>query len=171
VSAISAVAALRVIGFVSIIFGITAPAALALSSATDAMQIALAVLGIKLDFKGIPLAVTWAIPVIILGVPIFDTTLVVISRLRRRRPIMMGGKDHTSHRLVELYGMTPARAVMTLYLVAAALGLLALLFHDASILEAQIGDALLAVGFVAALIVLEARFRAARAGTVPKDNS
>jgi UDP-GlcNAc:undecaprenyl-phosphate GlcNAc-1-phosphate transferase len=132
---------------------------------------ALAVLGIKLDFKGIPLPVTWAIPVIILGVPIFDTTLVVVSRLRRRRPITMGGKDHTSHRLVELYGMTPTRAVMTLYLVAAALGLLALLFHDASILEAQIGDGLLAVGFAAALIVLEARFRAARAGTAPKDNS
>ena len=42
-----------------------------------------------------------AAPVFVLGVPILDTTLVALVRLRERRPIHLGGKDHSSHRLVE----------------------------------------------------------------------
>jgi len=119
----------------------------------------LAVLGIKLSFKGIPLAITWTIPIIILGVPIFDTTLVVVSRLLRRKPIYLGGKDHTSHRLVAVFGMTPARAVMTLYLVAGALGLLSIMMRDASVLEARITDVALGIIFIASLAWLEMKYR------------
>jgi UDP-GlcNAc:undecaprenyl-phosphate/decaprenyl-phosphate GlcNAc-1-phosphate transferase len=120
----------------------------------------LAVLGMKLNFPGRPLNVTWMIPIVILGLPIFDTTLVVISRIRRRKPIYQGGKDHTSHRLVSVAGMVPARAVMTLYLAAATLGLIALMLRDASILQAYIILALLVISFVAALIWLEWKFTA-----------
>jgi UDP-GlcNAc:undecaprenyl-phosphate GlcNAc-1-phosphate transferase len=35
------------------------------------------------------------------GLPIFDTTLVVISRYRRGAPILSGGRDHLTHRLFE----------------------------------------------------------------------
>jgi UDP-GlcNAc:undecaprenyl-phosphate GlcNAc-1-phosphate transferase len=119
----------------------------------------LAVLGIKLEFVGRPLAVTWMIPVIILGLPIFDTTLVVISRLRRGQPIYQGGKDHTSHRLIAVFGMTAARAVMTLYLVAAALGLTALMLRDATPFQAELILVALSAVFIGALTWLEWRFK------------
>ncbi len=119
----------------------------------------LAVLGIKLQFVGRPLGITWMIPIILLGLPIFDTTLVVLSRIRRRKPISQGGKDHTSHRLVAIMGMTQARSVMTLYMVAAVLGLIALMLRDATRLQGQILLATLATIFVVALIWLEFRFK------------
>jgi UDP-GlcNAc:undecaprenyl-phosphate GlcNAc-1-phosphate transferase len=119
----------------------------------------LAVLGIKLEFTGRPIAATWMIPIIILGVPIFDTTLVVISRLRRGRHIYEGGKDHTSHRLVSILGMSHARSVMTLYLVSAALGLTAIMLRDATPFQARLLLAGLAAAFVFALVWLEAKFK------------
>ncbi len=118
----------------------------------------LAVLGIKLEFAGQRLAATWIIPVAILGVPIFDTALVVISRLRRGKHVYEGGKDHTSHRLVSILGMTHARSVMTLYLISGVLGLITLILRDASLLVARLIIAGLIVTFVAALVWLEVRF-------------
>lgn len=118
----------------------------------------LAVLGLKLEFAGRPLGVTWMIPIIILGIPIFDTTLVVISRLRRRRPVDQGSTDHTSHRLVSILGMSQPRAVMTLYLVASVLGLIALMLRDASLVQARILLGLLIAIFIGSLFWLEAKF-------------
>lgn len=115
----------------------------------------LAVLGIKLNFVGRPLTVTWMIPIVILGLPIFDTTLVVISRLRSGRPIYQGGKDHTSHRLVSVLGMEPARAVMTLYMVAATLGLIALMLRDATVLQSRVILGTLIAIFIIGLVWLE----------------
>jgi UDP-GlcNAc:undecaprenyl-phosphate GlcNAc-1-phosphate transferase len=118
----------------------------------------LAVLGIKLQFAGRPLASTWMIPVIILLMPIFDTTLVVISRIRQGKPIWEGGKDHTSHRLVAILQMTAARSVMTLYLVAGALGLTAIMVRDATPDQARLILAAIIALFVAALVWLEVRY-------------
>jgi UDP-GlcNAc:undecaprenyl-phosphate GlcNAc-1-phosphate transferase len=118
----------------------------------------LAVLGIKLTFVGRPQGVTWMIPIILLGLPIFDTTLVVFSRVRRGQPIYQGGKDHTSHRLVRVFGMTPARAVMSLYLVSSVLGLLALMLRDSTPLQARLILVVLSVVFVGALFWMEFNF-------------
>lgn len=94
----------------------------------------LSVLAIKLDFHAPRdhLVITWMVPVIVLGVPIFDTTLVVFTRLREHRSPMQGGKDHTSHRLVSL-GLSQRAAVLTLYLVSAALGLVAVALSTATV--------------------------------------
>ena len=118
----------------------------------------LAVLGIKLEFAGRPLGATWMIPIIILGVPIFDMTLVVISRLRRGKHVYEGGKDHTSHRLVTIVGMTHARSVMTLYLIAVVLGLTAVMLRDATLLQARLLLVGLVVAFVSGLAWLEINF-------------
>jgi UDP-GlcNAc:undecaprenyl-phosphate GlcNAc-1-phosphate transferase len=128
----------------------------------------LAVLGIKLEFVGRPLNVTWMIPIIILGLPIFDTTLVVISRLRHHKPVYVGGKDHTSHRLVSVVGMEPQRAVMTLYLIAATLGLTALMLRDATTTQAQIILAMLALMFVVALVWLEVNYDPSKTTSPPQ---
>lgn len=61
------------------------------------------------------------IPIFVLAVPIFDTTLVTISRLRRQLKITDGGRDHTSHRLVKA-GLTVRQAVGRLYAVAGICG-------------------------------------------------
>ena len=56
--------------------------------------------------------------------PIFDTTFVTVARTLAGRPISMGGRDHTSHRLVAL-GLSERAAVLLLYLVAVAAGAIA----------------------------------------------
>jgi UDP-GlcNAc:undecaprenyl-phosphate GlcNAc-1-phosphate transferase len=86
----------------------------------------LAGLGIKLRFHEAPTPlVTWMIPILVLAVPIFDTTLVTISRLRRGvNPLTTAGKDHTSHRLTR-FNLSHKEAVMTLYLVAGVCGMAA----------------------------------------------
>ncbi|HEX5584435.1 hypothetical protein [Gaiella sp.] len=64
---------------------------------------------------------TMLLPLLVLAIPILDTTLVTIRRLAERRPVTQGGKDHTSHRLV-YYGLSETRAVALLALIAVALG-------------------------------------------------
>jgi UDP-GlcNAc:undecaprenyl-phosphate GlcNAc-1-phosphate transferase len=115
----------------------------------------LAALGIKLRFPDNVAFVTWMIPVVVLGLPIFDTTLVVISRLRRGlNPLTTPGKDHVSHRLV-LMGATKREAVLMLYLVCCALGVVAMFLTQASIPEGYAVGALLLLFGLYALWRLE----------------
>lgn len=97
----------------------------------------LAALGIKLRFPGNTDVVTWMVPVIVLGVPIFDTTLVVFSRLRRGLHPVTPGKDHTSHRLMSM-GFTQREAVMALYLIGGMLGMIAVFVTQAELVEAYL---------------------------------
>jgi UDP-GlcNAc:undecaprenyl-phosphate GlcNAc-1-phosphate transferase len=66
-----------------------------------------------------------AVPVLILFVPIFDTTLVTVMRKLKGRAASQGGRDHTSHRLVGL-GLSERTAVLMLYAFAVLAGALAL---------------------------------------------
>src|SRR5262245_14802305 len=70
---------------------------------------------------------TLLLPLLILAVPILDTTLVTVVRLLEGRPISEGGRDHTSHRLV-YQGLSDKRAVVLLGGVSAALGLTSLAY-------------------------------------------
>ncbi|HVQ38248.1 MAG TPA: hypothetical protein VMS31_11985, partial [Pyrinomonadaceae bacterium] len=72
------------------------------------------------------LAPVIAVPVLILFIPIFDTTFVTILRKVSGRAASQGGRDHTSHRLVAL-GLSERRAVFMLYGFAALAGVLGLL--------------------------------------------
>ena len=86
-----------------------------------------ATLGLKLRLHNMPEATAWMVPVLLLIVPIFDTTLVSISRSRRGLiPFASPGKDHTAHRLANTR-LGQRGAVLTLYAVGAAGGMLALL--------------------------------------------
>lgn len=62
-----------------------------------------------------------AVPVLILLIPIFDTTLVTVVRKLAGRAVSQGGRDHSSHRLVAL-GLSERRAVLLLYALALAAG-------------------------------------------------
>ena len=115
----------------------------------------LAATAIKLRFpEGIQI-VTWMVPVLILGLPLFDTGLVIISRLRRGfNPLTTPGKDHLSHRLVAM-GYTRREAVLIAYLICAGLGVVALFVTQASILEGYIVGGVMAVAALIGLWRLE----------------
>ncbi len=93
------------------------------------------VLGFALGSLG--LAASWTVagstvatlllPILVLAVPILDTTLVTVVRLIEGRPVTRGGRDHTSHRLV-YQGLSDKRAVVLLCVVSAALGLTSLAY-------------------------------------------
>jgi UDP-GlcNAc:undecaprenyl-phosphate GlcNAc-1-phosphate transferase len=105
---------------------------------------------------GLPQGVSWFTPILVLGVPIFDTALVVVSRLRRGTPIYRAGQDHTYHRLTRL-GLDPTRSVLAMQLVAVMLGLIGFIALDASVLVANVlfgGSVLLGL---LALALLESR--------------
>lgn len=70
-----------------------------------------------------------AVPILVLFIPIFDTTFVTILRKFSGRAASQGGRDHTSHRLVAL-GMSERHAVWMLYGLAALSGVLALLVQE-----------------------------------------
>jgi UDP-GlcNAc:undecaprenyl-phosphate GlcNAc-1-phosphate transferase len=87
----------------------------------------LATLGLKLRLAHTPQATAWVIPILVLAVPIFDTTLVTISRSRRGLlPFATPGKDHTAHRLANL-PLGQRGAVLLIYGFGLFFGCLALL--------------------------------------------
>jgi len=77
---------------------------------------------------------SFAIPVLLLAIPILDTTVAVFSRLRRQISPFQGGKDHLSHRLVR-YGVSRKKAAITLWLLSALYGLFAVLISSLNINE------------------------------------
>ena len=90
-----------------------------------------------------------AVPILVLFIPIFDTTFVTILRKLSGRAASQGGRDHTSHRLVAL-GLSEKRAVQLLYGLAALSGLLAV---TVSQLKPDVSIAILAL-FTLALTLL-----------------
>ena len=68
--------------------------------------------------------ITIFVPILIIGVALFDTALVTLTRILHRRSPLSGGRDHTSHRLV-FVGIPVPAAVSLIYAVAAGLGCLA----------------------------------------------
>jgi UDP-GlcNAc:undecaprenyl-phosphate GlcNAc-1-phosphate transferase len=83
-----------------------------------------------------------AVPAFVLLIPLFDTTLVTMSRILSTRSVAQGGRDHTSHRLVAM-GFSERQAVMFLWLLAAAGASIPLLTHVGTGFANLIGPLLL----------------------------
>lgn len=112
----------------------------------------LAVLAMQLRFPENSNLVTWMVPVFILGLPVFDMVLVVISRVRRGESPNTPGHDHVSHRLVSR-SFSQRESVLILYLCAGICGMVALFITQATIVEAYF------ISLVAALVALIAIWR------------
>lgn len=114
----------------------------------------MATLGLKVHSDGAPFPVDWLVPILILGVPIFDTSLISISRARRGLiPFTSPGKDHTAHRLSNL-GLGHRGGVLALYCAGAVFGSLALLVRQLSPLSAcLLAGTLFAMGLGAVLLL------------------
>jgi UDP-GlcNAc:undecaprenyl-phosphate/decaprenyl-phosphate GlcNAc-1-phosphate transferase len=97
-------------------------------SGSQVLGFALAAFGLSASWKvaGTTVA-TLLLPILILAVPILDTTLVTVVRLLDGRPVYQGGRDHASHRLV-YHGLSERRAVVLLAVISAALGATSLFY-------------------------------------------
>jgi UDP-GlcNAc:undecaprenyl-phosphate GlcNAc-1-phosphate transferase len=114
----------------------------------------LATLAMAYTPPGLPQPSSWFVPILLLGVPIFDTTLVVISRLQRGTPIYKAGQDHVYHRLTKL-GMSPPQAVITMHVAALLIGCLAFIALPLPPLEANLIFGLALLFGLASLIILQ----------------
>jgi UDP-GlcNAc:undecaprenyl-phosphate GlcNAc-1-phosphate transferase len=91
----------------------------------------LAVLSMSVQGSGGPVVGT-LVPVLVLAVPIFDTTFVTVTRILSNRSVSEGGTDHTHHRLAFL-GLSERGTVLTLHGVSLVLGVLALSVRGADL--------------------------------------
>ncbi len=66
------------------------------------------------------------VPLLILSYPIFDISLVTVTRFKEGRKIYKGGKDHSSHRLMNL-GFRLKKTLGSIYLISLGLGIIAFL--------------------------------------------
>lgn len=85
---------------------------------------ALAAVSVEGSLKS-PAAMTLAVPVLALGLPILDTLLAVLRRWRQRRPIGQADREHFHHRLLQL-GLSQREAAVVMYLISGWLGISAL---------------------------------------------
>lgn len=115
----------------------------------------MATLGLKLRLEQANHLSAWLAPLLILGVTIFDTTLVTISRSRRGLlPFAAPGKDHAAHRLANL-GLGQRGAVLTLYLLGAVSGGAAVLVSYLPVRGAIVAGVLAGVTVLAGVVLLE----------------
>jgi UDP-GlcNAc:undecaprenyl-phosphate GlcNAc-1-phosphate transferase len=89
------------------------------------------------------------------GLPILDTTLVVISRRRGGRPLLSGGRDHLTHRLRAMLGGSVRAVVLSLAAVQSALCLMAVGLSQLSAGFALVAAAVFAAAGGFAIFVLE----------------
>lgn len=80
---------------------------------------------------------TWFLPILLMGIPIFDTTLVIISRWRKGQHFYHSGVDHTFHRLVQM-GFSKIQASLLMQSVCFALNTAAFFAISKSVKEANI---------------------------------
>jgi UDP-GlcNAc:undecaprenyl-phosphate GlcNAc-1-phosphate transferase len=140
-------------------------------SGSQVLGFALATFALSSSWKvaGTTLATT-LLPLLVLAIPIVDTTMVTAVRLLERRPVSQGGKDHTSHRLV-YYGLSETRAVALLATLALALGATGVAYNVLGDPRVTVVGVLvtvvLLVQFASFLTDLEERARRGTAESVP----
>ncbi|WP_372371090.1 glycosyltransferase family 4 protein [Candidatus Uabimicrobium sp. HlEnr_7] len=91
-----------------------------------------------------------ALPILAFAIPIFDTTTVVLYRLREGRPVFEGDTNHFSHRLTKL-GLSTQKAVLVIYLVTFATGINATLLYQ---VDDWLGAMVIVVQLMAILFII-----------------
>ncbi len=81
----------------------------------------LSVICIQGLFKGYAI-ISFIIPFLILGLPIFDTASAILRRIKNKKPIMSPDRGHLHHRLMDM-GLSQKQTVAILYIIATILGL------------------------------------------------
>jgi UDP-GlcNAc:undecaprenyl-phosphate GlcNAc-1-phosphate transferase len=136
------------------IYNIT-PARLFLGdSGAQTLGFVLAAVAMIYSPDNLPQASSWFVPIMVLGIPIFDTTLVVVSRLYHHQPIYLADRAHTYHRLVAL-GLDPGRAVLAIHIASLTLNFLAFVALSLVPLQANLLFALVVAAGIISIFLLE----------------
>ena len=85
----------------------------------------LAIICIQGLFKGYVI-ISFIVPFLILGLPIFDTVYAILRRIKNKKPIMSPDRGHLHHRLMDM-GLSQKQTVAILYVIAMVLGLSAVM--------------------------------------------
>ena len=91
---------------------------------------------------------SYAVPLVVLAVPLYDTASVVWIRLRERRSPFDADTNHFAHRLVAL-GLAPRSAVLTIYSLTAVTGVAAILLY-----EVELAGAIAILGQILVIFVI-----------------
>lgn len=105
---------------------------------------ALAVISIQGTLKSYA-AIAILVPLLVLGLPIFDTAFAILRRIIKGRPIMEADRGHLHHRLIDA-GYSQKQSVLMLYTISVLLGISAIIIAES--------DYLKVVGVVLILLVL-----------------
>jgi UDP-GlcNAc:undecaprenyl-phosphate GlcNAc-1-phosphate transferase len=149
--------------FVAIFIGIililsfynTFPAKLFLGD-SGAQTLGFVLAGVSIIYAPIYLvqASSWFVPILLFAIPIFDTCLVFVSRMRRHIPFYKGNLDHTYHRLVNS-GIDSNRAVFSMQLVALIFDCLAMIAVSMAPIYANLIFLFCVILGAAGIVVLE----------------
>lgn len=82
-------------------------------------------------------AISLAIPLLVLGLPLLDTLFAIIRRIGSRKPIMQGDRNHLHHRLIDI-GLSQRQSVLIMYIASGTLGLCAIVLADRGVLSAVV---------------------------------
>ncbi len=113
------------------------------------LGIIVSVLTIRLNPGITPNFLSLAIPLSLLAIPILDTSVAVVSRIRRGLAPFTGGRDHLSHRLIRR-GMNRKSAAFALWGLSGAFGFSSLLIYNFS---EMLGRPLVAFNLIAWILL------------------
>jgi UDP-GlcNAc:undecaprenyl-phosphate GlcNAc-1-phosphate transferase len=129
----------------------------------------LAVVSIQGLFKT-QAVITYIIPFLILGVPIFDTAFAMLRRILSGRHPFSADKGHLHHRLVDM-GFNKKQTVRTLYAVSALLGVSSIMLVTQKIVYAIIIIAVSLAISVATWIIFKDEKMKIESGLMPSNNN
>ena len=98
--------------------------------------------------------ISFAVPFLLLGLPLFDTCFAILRRISRGQNPMSPDRSHVHHRLIDM-GMNQKQAVAILYIISAVLGMCAVVLTTSGEIKAMIlMIAFLITGLIGARIYL-----------------
>jgi len=97
-------------------------------------------------------AIALIVPILALGLPIFDTAFAILRRFVNGKPLMQADKGHVHHRLLAI-GLSQKQAVLFMYLISLSLGI-------CSLVLARIGvkEAIIALTIVLFMLLVSVRY-------------
>ncbi|MDD4495617.1 MAG: MraY family glycosyltransferase [Eubacteriales bacterium] len=108
-------------------------------------------------------AISISIPLIVLGLPVFDTLTSIIRRIRNHKKVTVADRGHIHHRLIDM-GLSHKQTVIIMYIASAGLGLAAMVMAEKGALSAVILILLIAV------FVVSGAFNMKELNRSPEDN-
>ena len=123
----------------------------------------LACISIEGMLKGYTTIISVAVPLVVLALPLLDTTVAILRRVINHKPIMQPDRGHLHHKLIDK-GYSQKQAVLILYSICTAFGIFAIVLSGFGVLRA-----LLLLGAVLVFALLWILFRPSEQQDEPQE--